>query len=182
MGQRGAGQRTGIRVGEPGVGEDSGARSRGSSCRPGDSYGPRVRGHCLPAPGTFEPKKWICALVSEWKMIGQNSVLDKLLSKICSACDMVLLQNIPRFLEKTYVMKDPITPDKEKFLIVGSHCSSCTTAVCVGTGCSLFYSKSFCLPCVKENLNSIPLEIKEDMDKRKPQQKSCNKADIKHKS
>ncbi|KAM7055779.1 LOW QUALITY PROTEIN: cysteine-rich DPF motif domain-containing protein 1 [Acridotheres tristis] len=137
-------------------------------------------------------------------------------------------------LEKAYVMKDPITPDKDKFLIVGSHCSLCTRAVCVGKlkvqrsknlskaiekvriislywlcfllvldpnmekrwllekkggkrgsfnpycspqqkDCSLFYSKSFCLPCVKENLNAFPLEIKEDMDKRKPQQKSCRK-------
>ncbi|XP_014734370.1 PREDICTED: cysteine-rich DPF motif domain-containing protein 1 [Sturnus vulgaris] len=123
-----------------------------------------------------------------------------------------------QLLEKAYVMKDPITPDKDKFLIVGFHCSLCTRAVCVvqykqnklyfcfiatlskdmekrwllekkgGKGgsfnpycspqqkdCSLFYSKSFCLPCVKENLNAFPLEIKEDMDKRKPQQKSCRK-------
>ncbi|NXR23198.1 CDPF1 protein, partial [Cinclus mexicanus] len=78
-------------------------------------------------------------------------------------------------LEKAYVMKVPITPDKDKFLITGSHCSLCSRAVCVGTDCSLFYSKSFCLPCVKENLNTFPLEIKEDMDKRKPQQKSCKK-------
>ncbi|XP_062347557.1 cysteine-rich DPF motif domain-containing protein 1 [Cinclus cinclus] len=76
-------------------------------------------------------------------------------------------------LEKAYVMKVPVTPDKDKFLITGSHCSLCSRAVCVGTDCSLFYSKSFCLPCVKENLNTFPLEIKEDMDKRKPQQKSC---------
>ncbi|KAI1238909.1 hypothetical protein IHE44_0012000 [Lamprotornis superbus] len=78
-------------------------------------------------------------------------------------------------LEKAYVMKDPITPDKDKFLIVESHCSLCTRAVCVGTDYSLFHSKRFCLPCVKENLNAFPLEIKEDMDKRKPQQKSCKK-------
>ncbi|NWI06234.1 CDPF1 protein, partial [Tichodroma muraria] len=78
-------------------------------------------------------------------------------------------------LEEAYVMKDPFTPDKDKFLIVLSHCSWCSRAVCVGTDCSLFYSKSFCLPCVKENLKAFPLEIQEDMDKRKPQQKSCKK-------
>uniref|UniRef100_A0A8C3TP75 Cysteine-rich DPF motif domain-containing protein 1 n=1 Tax=Catharus ustulatus TaxID=91951 RepID=A0A8C3TP75_CATUS len=73
------------------------------------------------------------------------------------------------------VVKDPITHDRDKFLIAGSRCSLCSRAVCVGTDCSLFYSKSFCLPCVKENLNAFPLEIKGHMDKRKPQQKSCKK-------
>lgn len=41
--------------------------------------------------------------------------------------------------------------------------------------CSLFYSKNFCFPCVKKNLKAFPLEIQEDMDKRKPQQKSWKK-------
>ncbi|NXA70524.1 CDPF1 protein, partial [Mohoua ochrocephala] len=76
-------------------------------------------------------------------------------------------------LEEAYVMKYPFTPDKDKFLIVGSRCSLCSRAVCVD--CSLFYSKRFCLPCVKENLKAFPLEIQEDMDKRKRQQKSCKK-------
>ncbi|XP_075018378.1 cysteine-rich DPF motif domain-containing protein 1 isoform X1 [Calonectris borealis] len=82
-------------------------------------------------------------------------------------------------LEEGYVMKDPFTPDKDKFLILGSHCSLCSRSVCVGTDCSLFYSKRFCLPCVNENLKAFPLEIQEDMDKRKPQQKSfpCKKMD-----
>ncbi|KAM9205851.1 cysteine-rich DPF motif domain-containing protein 1 isoform 1-T3 [Mergus octosetaceus] len=75
-------------------------------------------------------------------------------------------------LEDCYVMKDPFTPDKEKILILGSLCSLCGLSVCVGAECSLFYSKRFCLPCVNENLQAFPLEIQEDMDKRKPQQKS----------
>ncbi|NWR09380.1 CDPF1 protein, partial [Paradoxornis webbianus] len=74
-------------------------------------------------------------------------------------------------LEGAHVVKDPFTPDKDKFLITGSHWSLCSRAVCVGTDCGLFYSKSFCLPCVKENLKAFPLEIQEDVDKRKPQQK-----------
>ncbi|NWZ03932.1 CDPF1 protein, partial [Loxia curvirostra] len=78
-------------------------------------------------------------------------------------------------LEEACVMKDPFTPDKDKFLIIRSHCSLCSRAVCVGTNCSLFYSKSFSLTCVKESLKAFPLEIQEDMDKRKPQQKSCKK-------
>nr|XP_021153009.1 cysteine-rich DPF motif domain-containing protein 1 [Columba livia] len=82
-------------------------------------------------------------------------------------------------LEECYVMKDPFTPDKDKFLILGSHCSLCNRSVCVGTECSLFYSKRFCLPCVNENIKAFPLEIQEDIDKRKPQQKSfpCKKTD-----
>ncbi|XP_030313047.1 cysteine-rich DPF motif domain-containing protein 1 isoform X2 [Calypte anna] len=75
-------------------------------------------------------------------------------------------------LEECYVMKDPFTPDKDKFLILGSHCSLCRRPVCVGTECSLFYTKRFCLPCVNKNLKSFPLEIQEDMDKRKAQSKS----------
>ncbi|XP_061863075.1 cysteine-rich DPF motif domain-containing protein 1 isoform X2 [Colius striatus] len=35
-------------------------------------------------------------------------------------------------LEDAYVMKDPFTPDKDKFLILGSHCSLCSRSVCVG--------------------------------------------------
>ncbi|KAM4784461.1 LOW QUALITY PROTEIN: cysteine-rich DPF motif domain-containing protein 1 [Cyanocitta cristata] len=77
-------------------------------------------------------------------------------------------------LEEAYIMKDPFTLE-DKFLIVGSHCSLCSRAVCVGTDCSLFYSKRFRFPCVKENLKAFPLEIQEGMDKRKPQQKSCKK-------
>ncbi|NWT57329.1 CDPF1 protein, partial [Erythrocercus mccallii] len=74
-------------------------------------------------------------------------------------------------LEEAYIMKDPFTPDKDKFLITGSHCSLCSRAMCVGTDCSLFYSKCFCLHCVKEKLKAFTLKIQEDMDKRKPQQK-----------
>ncbi|XP_071407621.1 cysteine-rich DPF motif domain-containing protein 1 isoform X2 [Pithys albifrons albifrons] len=36
-------------------------------------------------------------------------------------------------LEEAYVMKDPFTPDKDKFIILGSHCSLCNRSMCVGT-------------------------------------------------
>ncbi|XP_067855950.1 cysteine-rich DPF motif domain-containing protein 1 isoform X3 [Heptranchias perlo] len=35
-------------------------------------------------------------------------------------------------LEVCYTMNDPFTPHKDKFLILGSHCSLCNNAVCVG--------------------------------------------------
>ncbi|XP_059742553.1 cysteine-rich DPF motif domain-containing protein 1 isoform X3 [Bos taurus] len=35
-------------------------------------------------------------------------------------------------LEESYVMRDPFTPDKGRFLVVGSRCSMCGRLVCVG--------------------------------------------------
>lgn len=35
-------------------------------------------------------------------------------------------------LEESYVMKDPFTWDKDRFLILGSRCSVCSRLVCVG--------------------------------------------------
>ncbi|XP_075298605.1 cysteine-rich DPF motif domain-containing protein 1 isoform X2 [Opisthocomus hoazin] len=105
----------------------------------------------------------LCGLTAPYTYYGQ---------KPPNTCSVVIL-------EESYVMKDPFSPDKDKFLILGSHCSLCSRSVCVGTECSLFYSKRFCLPCVNENLEAFPLEIREDMDKRKPQQKCipCKKTD-----
>ncbi|KAF5908413.1 cysteine-rich DPF motif domain-containing protein 1 [Clarias magur] len=37
-------------------------------------------------------------------------------------------------LEDCYGMRDPFSPDKDKFLILGSSCSLCNKTVCVGTG------------------------------------------------
>ncbi|XP_063301127.1 cysteine-rich DPF motif domain-containing protein 1 isoform X1 [Pelobates fuscus] len=75
-------------------------------------------------------------------------------------------------LEESYIAKDPFSPDKEKFLILGSHCYLCKQVVCVGTECSLFYSKRFCLPCFIKNKGEFPKEIQQDFDKRKSQTKS----------
>uniref|UniRef100_A0A8D0BV51 Cysteine-rich DPF motif domain-containing protein 1 n=1 Tax=Salvator merianae TaxID=96440 RepID=A0A8D0BV51_SALMN len=68
--------------------------------------------------------------------------------------------------EDSYVIKDPFTSDKDKFLILGSHCSLCRKRVCAGTDCSLFYSKRFCVPCVKLHLKEFPLEIRQDLEKK----------------
>ncbi|NXD16854.1 CDPF1 protein, partial [Nothocercus nigrocapillus] len=103
-----------------------------------------------------EFKCQLCDLTAPYTYYGQNPP---------NTCSIVLL-------EESYVMKDPFTPDNDTFLILGSHCSLCSRLVCVGTECSLFYSKRFCLPCVNENLEAFPFEIQEDMNKRKPQSKS----------
>ncbi|XP_073478005.1 cysteine-rich DPF motif domain-containing protein 1 isoform X1 [Aquarana catesbeiana] len=75
-------------------------------------------------------------------------------------------------LEECYVMMDPFTPEKEKFLVLGSVCSLCKQVVCIGTECSLFYSKRFCLPCVTKNKSEFPPEIRQDLEKRKAQSSS----------
>ncbi|XP_068134319.1 cysteine-rich DPF motif domain-containing protein 1 isoform X2 [Hyperolius riggenbachi] len=74
-------------------------------------------------------------------------------------------------LEECFIMMDPFTPDKDKFLVLGSPCSVCKRTVCVGTDCSLFYAKRFCLPCVTENKGEFPPEIQQDLEKRKAQTK-----------
>lgn len=38
-----------------------------------------------------------------------------------------------RLLEECFVTKDPFSPDKEKFLVLGSTCSLCSICVCVGS-------------------------------------------------
>ncbi|XP_074083387.1 cysteine-rich DPF motif domain-containing protein 1 [Macrotis lagotis] len=69
-------------------------------------------------------------------------------------------------LEECFILKDPFTSDKDKFVILGSRCSLCGKLVCVAPECSLFYSKRFCLPCVCENLSAFPQEIRQDLGRR----------------
>lgn len=38
-----------------------------------------------------------------------------------------------RLLEESYVLKDPFSPDKDKFIVLGSSCTLCRKVVCVGT-------------------------------------------------
>ncbi|XP_058164921.1 cysteine-rich DPF motif domain-containing protein 1 isoform X2 [Dasypus novemcinctus] len=70
-------------------------------------------------------------------------------------------------LEESYVMKDPFTPDTGRFLILGSRCSLCSRLEC-----SLFYSRRFCLPCARQNVEAFPQEIRQDLEKRKAASKT----------
>ncbi|XP_016077702.1 PREDICTED: cysteine-rich DPF motif domain-containing protein 1 isoform X2 [Miniopterus natalensis] len=94
--------------------------------------------------GVFECQ--LCALTAPYSYVGQ---------KPPNTQSVILL-------EESYVMKDPFTPDKDRFLILGSRCS-----ICSRLECSLFYSKRFCLPCVQENVHAFPQEIQQDLEKRK---------------
>ncbi|XP_030671226.1 cysteine-rich DPF motif domain-containing protein 1 isoform X3 [Nomascus leucogenys] len=94
--------------------------------------------------GVFECE--LCTLTAPYSYVGQ---------KPPNTQSMVLL-------EESYVMKDPFTSDKDRFLVLGSRCSLCSRLEC-----SLFYSKRFCLPCVQENISAFPQEIRQDLEKRK---------------
>ncbi|XP_037703795.1 cysteine-rich DPF motif domain-containing protein 1 isoform X2 [Choloepus didactylus] len=94
--------------------------------------------------GVFECH--LCALTAPYSYLGQKP----------PDTQSVIL------LEESYVMKDPFTSDKDRFLILGSRCSLCSRLEC-----SLFYSKRFCLPCVQQNIEAFPQEIRQDLAKRK---------------
>ncbi|XP_065829753.1 cysteine-rich DPF motif domain-containing protein 1-like [Oscarella lobularis] len=66
-------------------------------------------------------------------------------------------------LEEAYILKDPFAPD-DQHLTLGGHCSLCKDPVCVGQLCSLFYTKRFCLSCVKARIDEFPDEIKKEVE------------------
>ncbi|XP_078273064.1 cysteine-rich DPF motif domain-containing protein 1 [Rhinoraja longicauda] len=105
-----------------------------------------------PGPGIFECS--LCGLRAPCNYYGQ---------KPPNARSIVLL-------EKCYTMNDPFISQKDRFLIIGSHCSLCDKTVCVGQECSLFYTKRFCIPCVKKYIEQFPEEIQLDLRKKKHQQ------------
>nr|XP_021486564.1 cysteine-rich DPF motif domain-containing protein 1 isoform X2 [Meriones unguiculatus] len=94
--------------------------------------------------GMFECQ--LCALTAPYTYVGQKP----------PDTQAVVL------LEESYIMKDPFSSDKAKFLVLGSRCS-----VCSRLDCSLFYAKRVCLPCVQENISAFPQEIRQDVEKRK---------------
>ncbi|KAM6216513.1 cysteine-rich DPF motif domain-containing protein 1 [Rhynchocyon petersi] len=98
--------------------------------------------------GVFECQ--LCALSAPYSYVGQRPPDTR----------SVIL------LEESYVLKDPFSADRDKFLVLGSRCSVCSRLVCVGSECSLFYSRRFCLPCVREHISAFPREIRQDVEKR----------------
>lgn len=57
-------------------------------------------------------------------------------------------------------MKDPFCPEP-KPLCLGGKCNLCNNDVCVSAKCSLFYTKRFCLPCIKANMEEFPDKIQQ---------------------
>ncbi|KAL5463517.1 hypothetical protein EMCRGX_G032417 [Ephydatia muelleri] len=77
-------------------------------------------------------------------------------------------------LEDAYIARDPFSSDPTP-LILGSHCVSCNSSVCVSPSCSVFYTKRFCVDCVQENWEEFPTEIQQEVLKlkEKDQKASC---------
>eukprot|EP00026_Physarum_polycephalum_P024218 Phypoly_transcript_30339.p1 GENE.Phypoly_transcript_30339~~Phypoly_transcript_30339.p1 ORF type:complete len:104 (+),score=8.10 Phypoly_transcript_30339:27-338(+) len=69
------------------------------------------------------------------------------------------------FLEDIYAIKDPFYPDP-KPLCLGSKCTLCGEPTCVNPKCSLFYTKRFCLPCVRENMHEFPDRIQQEVQRQ----------------
>ncbi|CAB1347385.1 unnamed protein product [Coregonus sp. 'balchen'] len=58
-------------------------------------------------------------------------------------------------LEECFVTKDPFSPDRERFLILGSNCSLCHITVCVGTvRCLLILPKIMNMKWLKSAVSS----------------------------
>ncbi|XP_030295651.1 cysteine-rich DPF motif domain-containing protein 1 [Sparus aurata] len=72
-------------------------------------------------------------------------------------------------LEECFVTRDPFSPDREKFLVLGSNCSLCGMRVCAGSDCSIFYTKRFCMRCVNKHLDQFPHQIQAELAKKKQQ-------------
>ncbi|XP_033261147.1 cysteine-rich DPF motif domain-containing protein 1 isoform X4 [Orcinus orca] len=122
--------------------------------------------------GVFECQ--LCALTAPYSYVGQQPPGAQSVAGLGHSAHRhhFLSRSL---LEESYVMRDPFTPSKDRFLILGSRCSLCGRLVCVGPDCSLFYSKRFCLPCVWENIDAFPQEIQQDLEKRKvPSKRSAS--------
>ncbi|KAM9674036.1 cysteine-rich DPF motif domain-containing protein 1 isoform 3-T3 [Trichechus inunguis] len=90
--------------------------------------------------GVFECQ--LCALSAPYSYVGQ---------KPPNTRSVVLL-------EESYVLKDPFTADRDKFLVLGSRCSVCSRLVCVGPSFTnfLFSAKMKLLQAACQAVYSLP--------------------------
>lgn len=66
-------------------------------------------------------------------------------------------------LEEVFHMDDPFEESSKVPFVVGGICTLCNKTVCVDPKCSVFYTKRFCLECVKRNPESFPKELLKDL-------------------
>lgn len=79
-----------------------------------------------------------------------------------------------KFNENCYVMKDPFSPapehakttNSEYFIALGANCAKCDRPVCRGAECSIYYLKTYCLPCAGKFVNLFPLEVQSKIKKQ----------------
>eukprot|EP00698_Gefionella_okellyi_P001021 TRINITY_DN10885_c0_g1_i1.p1 TRINITY_DN10885_c0_g1~~TRINITY_DN10885_c0_g1_i1.p1 ORF type:complete len:279 (+),score=2.06 TRINITY_DN10885_c0_g1_i1:73-909(+) len=63
------------------------------------------------------------------------------------------------FFEDAYLLRDPYVTEAPRPICLGGTCSICNKCVCVSAKCSVFYTKRFCLPCVRKNASEFPAEV-----------------------
>ncbi|XP_074231844.1 cysteine-rich DPF motif domain-containing protein 1 isoform X3 [Camelus bactrianus] len=97
------------------LGEDNSQIKEASSAQEGSLFCSQMalEAECRPL-GMFECQ--LCSLTAPYSYVGQQPP---------DTQSVVLL-------EESYVMRDPFTADKGRFLILGSRCSLCGRLVCVG--------------------------------------------------
>lgn len=62
------------------------------------------------------------------------------------------------YSEDCYIMKDPFSlPNRGEVLVLGADCDICKHTVCLG--CSIFYTKRFCLKCAVANMQNLPSQL-----------------------
>lgn len=102
---------------------------------------------------------------------------EKNISFVCNVCQLSemchyfgktpnFVKKQIRFLEDTFVIRDPFTPrvqGKANFLMMGGICYQCHEQVC--QGCSLFYRHRYCKTCLKETQGEFPAEIQAKIKK-----------------
>ncbi|XP_078474643.1 cysteine-rich DPF motif domain-containing protein 1 isoform X2 [Lampetra planeri] len=68
--------------------------------------------------------------------------------------------------EDSYTCQDPFETERGQLLVLGSNCSLCQRVVCTSQDCSLFYTRRFCLECIKQHISEFPAEIQFELKKR----------------
>ncbi|KAH8407155.1 hypothetical protein KR222_009557, partial [Zaprionus bogoriensis] len=101
----------------------------------------------------------------------------------CKSCDMRELVHYfgreppfalgVKFREESFVMRDPFQapPPRwqskpEFYIALGAKCAICAKDVCKDAACSFYYTKTFCLPCGKDELKSWPVEAQARLRKQ----------------
>lgn len=70
------------------------------------------------------------------------------------------------YTERFYVMVDPfVPPNKNEYLILGTHCKICGKMVCRDTACSFYFDGTYCIKCAKENISKFPEAIQDKLNK-----------------
>lgn len=110
-------------------------------------------------------------------MVGTGRVLEEFSCEICGLeAPYEVFDDRPpkkgvtrtiRYREKCYIMQDPFRPQSERLpLVVGAPCSECEKKM-VCMDCSLFFSRRFCVKCVRRYESDFPHQLGKEIKKLK---------------